>query len=86
MNSKIIIKKPILGIAAGCFALFTTVAMLIAGRIGASGDSLTIWDLAGIRQGGAALIALALLLYTKPWKMRPSQYLVNAIFGGAPMI
>jgi drug/metabolite transporter (DMT)-like permease len=86
MNSKIIIKKPILGIAAGCFALFTTVAMLIAGRIGASGDSLTIWDLAGIRQGGAALIALPLLLYTKPWKMRPSQYLVNAIFGGAPMI
>ena len=75
-----------LGIAAGCFALFTTVAMLIAGRIGAIGDTLTIWDLAGIRQGGAAILALPLLLYTRPWKLRPSQYLVNAIFGGAPMI
>ncbi len=76
----------LLGIAAGCFALFTTVAMLIAGRIGAIGDTLTIWDLAGIRQGGAAILALPLLLYTRPWKLRPSQYLVNAIFGGAPMI
>ena len=66
--------------------LFTTVAMLIAGRIGAIGDTLTIWDLAGIRQGGAAILALPLLLYTRPWKLRPSQYLVNAIFGGAPMI
>ena len=75
-----------LGIAAGCFALFTTVAMLIAGRIGAIGDTLTIWDLAGIRQGGAAILALPLLLYTRPWKLRPSHYLVNAIFGGAPMI
>ena len=76
----------LLGIAAGCFALFTTVAMLIAGRIGAIGDTLTIRDLAGIRQGGAAILALPLLLYTRPWKLRPSQYLVNAIFGGAPMI
>lgn len=79
-------KTSLLGIAAGCFALFTTVAMLIAGRIGAIGDTLTIWDLAGIRQGGAAILALPLLLYTRPWKLRPSQYLVNAIFGGAPMI
>ena len=86
MNSKIFKKTSLLGIVAGFFALFTTVAMLIAGRIGASGDSLTIWDLAGIRQGGAAILALPILLYTRPWKMRPRQYLVNAIFGGAPMI
>jgi len=86
MNSKMVKNTSLLGIAAGCFALFTTVAMLIAGRIGAIGDTLTIWDLAGIRQGGAAILALPLLLYTRPWKLRPSQYLVNAIFGGAPMI
>ncbi|MBC92266.1 MAG: hypothetical protein CMM38_01335 [Rhodospirillaceae bacterium] len=86
MNSKMVKNTSSLGIAAGCFALFTTVAMLIAGRIGAIGDTLTIWDLAGIRQGGAAILALPLLLYTRPWKLRPSQYLVNAIFGGAPMI
>lgn len=77
---------PLLGIAAGSFALCTTVAMLIAGRIGAVGDTLTIWDLAGLRQGVAALCALPLLIYTRPWRMRPRQYVVNALFGGAPFV
>jgi drug/metabolite transporter (DMT)-like permease len=77
---------PLLGFAAGAFALCTTVAMLIAGRIGATGDTLTIWDLAGIRQGVAMLFALPLLLWARPWRMRPRQYVVNAAFGGAPFV
>ena len=76
----------LLGVAAGTFALCTTVAMLIAGRIGAIGDTLTIWDLAGLRQGVAMLCALPLLVYTRPWRMRPRQYVVNALFGGAPFV
>lgn len=77
----------LLGIAAGSFALCTTVAMLIAGRIGATGDTLTIWDLAGLRQGVAALLALPLLLWARPWRrLRPRQYVVNALFGGAPFV
>jgi drug/metabolite transporter (DMT)-like permease len=76
-----------LGIFAGSFALCTTVAMLIAGRIGATGDTLTIWDLAGLRQGVAALLALPLLVWAKPWRhLRPRQYVVNALFGGAPFV
>lgn len=75
-----------LGFAAGGFALCTTVAMLVAGRIGAIGDTLTIWDLAGLRHGVAALCALPLLVYAAPWRMRPRQYLVNALFGGAPFV
>jgi drug/metabolite transporter (DMT)-like permease len=75
-----------LGVAAGSFALCTTVAMLIAGRIGAVGDTLTIWDLAGLRQGVAIVCALPLLIYARPWRMRPRQYVVNALFGGAPFV
>ena len=77
---------PLLGVAAGCFALCTLVAMLIAGRLAATGDALTIWDLAGLRQGVAMVCALPLLLWTKPWRMKPRQYVVNALFGGAPFV
>ena len=79
-------RGPALGFAAGGFALCTTVAMLIAGRIGAVGDTLTIWDLAGLRHGVAALCALPLLIYAWPWHLRPRQFVVNAVFGGAPFV
>lgn len=77
---------PLLGYVAGAFALCTTVAMLIAGRIGAVGDTLTIWDLAGLRHGIAALCALPILIHAWPWRLRPRQYVVNAAFGGAPFV
>ncbi|MBI37786.1 MAG: hypothetical protein CL568_09415 [Alphaproteobacteria bacterium] len=86
MNLKVSVKSSTLGFIAGIFALITTVAMLLAGRIGATGDVLTIWDLAGIRHGIAAILAIPLIIYSKPWHMKLSQYLVSSIFGGAPFV
>jgi drug/metabolite transporter (DMT)-like permease len=74
------------GIAAGLGTVFCVVAMLIAGRLGATTDALTIYDLAGLRMGVAATLAVPLLMRAWPWRVRLRDHLIVAFFGGAPFI
>jgi len=74
------------GIAAGLGTVVCVVAMLIAGRLGATTDALTIYDLAGLRMGVAAILALPLLIRYFPWRVRLRDHAIVAFFGGAPFI
>ncbi len=74
------------GIAAGLGTVACVVAMLIAGRLGATTEALTIYDLAGLRMGVAALLATPLLIRAWPWRVRLRDHAIVAFFGGAPMI
>ncbi len=74
------------GIAAGLGTVACVVVMLIAGRLGATTDALTIYDLAGLRMGVAAILASPLLLRAWPWHVRPRNHLIVAFFGGAPFV
>lgn len=74
------------GIAAGLGTVVCVVAMLIAGRLGATTEALTIYDLAGLRMGVAALLAAPLLARAWPWRVRLRDHALVAIFGGAPFI
>ena len=74
------------GIAAGLGTVVCVVAMLIAGRLGATTDALTIYDLAGLRMGVAAILATPLLVRAWPWRVRLRDHLIVAFFGGAPFI
>jgi drug/metabolite transporter (DMT)-like permease len=60
--------------------------MLIAGRLGATTEALTIYDLAGLRMGVAAILAIPLLLRAWPWRVRLRDHAIVAFFGGAPFI
>ena len=74
------------GIAAGLGTVVCVVAMLIAGRLGATTDALTIYDLAGLRMSVAAILAIPLLVRAWPWQVRLRDHLIVAFFGGAPFI
>lgn len=74
------------GIAAGLGTVVCVVAMLIAGRLGATTDALTIYDLAGLRMGVAAILAVPLLVRYFPWRVRLRDHAIVAFFGGAPFI
>jgi drug/metabolite transporter (DMT)-like permease len=74
------------GIAAGLGTVVCVVAMLIAGRLGATTEALTIYDLAGLRMGVAAILASPLLVRAWPWRVRLRDHLLVAFFGGAPFI
>jgi drug/metabolite transporter (DMT)-like permease len=74
------------GIAAGLGTVACVVAMLIAGRLGATTEALTIYDLAGLRMGVAAILATPLLLRAWPWRIRLRDHAIVAFFGGAPFI
>ncbi|NKB48102.1 MAG: EamA family transporter [Alphaproteobacteria bacterium] len=74
------------GIAAGLGTVACVVAMLIAGRLGATTEALTIYDLAGLRMGVAAILAAPLLLRAWPWRVRLRDHAIVAFFGGAPFI
>jgi drug/metabolite transporter (DMT)-like permease len=74
------------GIAAGFGTVLCVAAMLIAGRLGATSDALTIYDLAGLRMGVAAILAAPLLLRAWPWRVRLRDHVLVAFFGGAPFI
>ncbi len=74
------------GIAAGLGTVACVVVMLIAGRLGATTDALTIYDLAGLRMGVAAILASPLLLRAWPWHVHPRNHLIIAFFGGAPFV
>jgi len=74
------------GIIAGLGTVFCVVAMLVAGRLGATTDALTIYDLAGLRMGVAAILAIPILIGHFPWRVRLRDHAVVAFFGGAPFI
>lgn len=74
------------GIAAGCGTVLCFVAMLVAGRLGATTDALTIYDLAGLRMGVAAFLAAPFLLRAYPWGVGMRPHIVVAFFGGAPFV
>ncbi len=74
------------GIAAGLGTVACVVAMLIAGRLGATTEALTIYDLAGLRMGVAAILAAPLLARAWPWRVRLRDHILVAVFGGAPFI
>lgn len=74
------------GIAAGLGTVVCVVMMLIAGRLGATTDALTIYDLAGLRMGVAVILAIPLLVRYFPWRVRLRDHMIVAFFGGAPFI
>ncbi|MDA0786735.1 MAG: DMT family transporter [Proteobacteria bacterium] len=74
------------GIAAGLGTVVCVVVMLIAGRLGATTDALTIYDLAGLRMGVAVILAIPLLVRYFPWRVRLRDHAIVAFFGGAPFI
>lgn len=74
------------GIAAGCGTVLCFVAMLVAGRLGATTDALTVYDLAGLRMGVAALCASPFLLWKFPWRVALRTHAMVAFFGGAPFV
>lgn len=74
------------GIAAGLGTVVCVVAMLLAGRLGATTDALTVYDLAGLRMGVAAILAAPLLLRAWPWGVPLKSHALVAFFGGAPFV
>lgn len=74
------------GIGAGLGTVACVVVMLIAGRLGATTDALTIYDLAGLRMGVAVILAVPLLVRYYPWRVRLRDHALVAFFGGAPFI
>lgn len=74
------------GIAAGLGTVLCFVAMLLAGRLGATTDALTVFDLAGLRMGVAALCAAPFLVRAYPWGVDLRAHAVVSFFGGAPFV
>ena len=74
------------GIGAGLGTVACVVVMLIAGRLGATTDAITIYDMAALRMGVAVILAIPLLLRYFPWRVRLRDHAIVAIFGGAPFI
>jgi drug/metabolite transporter (DMT)-like permease len=74
------------GIAAGLGTVLCVVVMLIVGRIGATTDALTIYDMAALRMGVAFILASPLLVRYFPWRVRLRDHAIVAFFGGAPFI
>lgn len=74
------------GIGAGLGTVACVVVMLIAGRLGATTDALTIYDMAALRMGVAVILAIPLLVRYFPWRVRLRDHAIVAFFGGAPFI
>ncbi|NNE86150.1 MAG: DMT family transporter [Alphaproteobacteria bacterium] len=74
------------GIAAGLGTVACVVVMLIVGRLGATTEALTIYDMAGLRMGVAAILAAPLLARAWPWHVRLRDHVIVAFFGGAPFV
>jgi drug/metabolite transporter (DMT)-like permease len=75
-----------LGVAAGLFGVLNLSLMIVVGRLGVVGDTLTIFDQAGLRFATAALCVLPLLVRSWPWGLSLKRHLVLSTFGGAPFV
>ena len=53
-------------------------------RLGATTEALTIYDLAGLRMGVAALLAVPLLVRAWPWRVRLCDHAIVAV-GSRPV-
>lgn len=60
--------------------------MLLAARFNTGTESLTVYDLVGLRQGIAFLCALPIIIMSGAWRISPSRHLFLAFFGGAPFV
>ena len=61
-------RLPWLGIAAGVFGVVGFSTLLVVGRIGATSQTLTLYDLAGLRHSVSILCALPILIRIWPWR------------------
>lgn len=73
----------ITGLGAGILAMLIYAGLLIVGRHGATATPLTVYDLAGLRMGVAALCTLPLLVYFRPSGLTVWRIGVVSM-GGAP--
>ena len=71
------------GLGAGILATLIYAGLLVVGRHGATATALTVYDLAGLRMGVAALCALPLLVYFRPSGLTVWRIGVVSM-GGAP--
>lgn len=76
----------LLGIGAGLLGVFGFASMLVVGRLGATSDALTIYDLAGLRHATGVLVALPFIIRIWPRKLSFRQHFVISVFGGPPFI
>lgn len=75
-----------LGIGAGVLGVSGFATMLVVGRLGATSEALTIYDLAGLRHAASALVALPIMIWFWPRRLSLRQHLILAVFGGPPFI
>lgn len=68
-------EKPTLGLAAAIVVVFIWSGWLIVTKIGAD-STLTIFDIAALRFGISALVALPIVIYYKPWQGMPLHRIV----------
>jgi drug/metabolite transporter (DMT)-like permease len=71
------------GLSAGILGALIYAGLLIVGRHGATATGLTVYDLAGLRMGVAALCTLPLLVYFRPSGLTVWRIGVVSM-GGAP--
>ncbi len=79
-------RLPWLGIAAGVFGVVGFSTLLVVGRLGATSQTLTLYDLAGLRHSVSILCALPILIRIWPWRLSLKQHLILSVFGGAPFL
>jgi drug/metabolite transporter (DMT)-like permease len=78
--------KPALGITAAIVVVFIWSGWLVVTKVGAE-STLTIFDIAALRFGLSGLIALPIVLYSKPWQGMPLHRIaVLAILAGIPYV
>jgi drug/metabolite transporter (DMT)-like permease len=78
--------KPVLGLAAAVAIVFIWSGWLVVTKVGAE-STLTIFDIAALRFGLSALIALPIVVYFKPWKGMPLHRIaVLAALAGVPYV
>lgn len=76
----------VLGVAAGIVVVFIWSGWLIVSKVGAESE-LTIFDMAALRFGISAVIALPIVVYFKPWKSMPIHRIAAlAVLAGIPYV
>lgn len=68
-------QNPLLGYCAAAAVMVIWATWLVASRSGAQ-SSLTIYDLAAMRYGISAIVALPIVLYFKPWRSMPVKRII----------
>jgi drug/metabolite transporter (DMT)-like permease len=78
--------NPVLGVAAGIVVVLIWSGWLTVSKVGAESD-LTIFDIAALRFGVSAVIALPIVVYHRPWKgVPPHRIVALAALAGIPYV